>query len=62
MEGQPTLLKLTPKLGIDVELGMDLLCLIGIVISFIAMVFQGARDMVTFTILWMLYLSLYQVT
>ncbi|KAJ8299618.1 hypothetical protein KUTeg_023678 [Tegillarca granosa] len=61
LEGQPTLLMLTPKLGLDIELGMDLLCLTGIVISFIAMVFQAARDMVTFTILWMLYLSLYQV-
>ncbi|KAJ8299615.1 hypothetical protein KUTeg_023675 [Tegillarca granosa] len=54
LEGQPTLLMLTPKLGLDIELGMDLLCLTGIVISFIAMVFQTARDMVTFTILWML--------
>ncbi|KAL5006677.1 hypothetical protein ScPMuIL_015483, partial [Solemya velum] len=61
MEGQPTLLKLTPKLGLDIQTGMDLLCLSGIIISFMSLVFKGARDVVSFTLLWMLYLSLYQV-
>ncbi|XP_067656214.1 lipase maturation factor 2-like [Haliotis asinina] len=61
LEGQPTLLKLTPKLGLSIQSGMDLLCLGGILISFFCMVSQRMRDVVSFTLLWMLYLSLYQV-
>ncbi|ESO91574.1 hypothetical protein LOTGIDRAFT_204109 [Lottia gigantea] len=61
LDGQPTLLKLTPKLGLDVQTGMDLLCLGGIVISLFCMISKGGRDIVSFTLLWMLYLSLYQV-
>ncbi|XP_041367323.1 lipase maturation factor 2-like isoform X2 [Gigantopelta aegis] len=61
LEGQPSLLKLTPKLGLDMQTAMDLLCLGGILISFFCMVSQRARDVVSFTLLWMLYLSLYQV-
>ncbi|XP_050408218.1 lipase maturation factor 2 isoform X2 [Patella vulgata] len=61
LDGQPTLLKLTPKLGLDVQTGMDLLCLGGILISFFCMVCRGGRDVVSFTLLWMLYLSMYQV-
>lgn len=61
LEGQPTLLRLMPKLGLDIETGMDLLCILGILISFCCVVFTTARDMVSFTLLWMMYLSLYQV-
>ncbi|XP_048727876.2 lipase maturation factor 2-like isoform X1 [Ostrea edulis] len=61
LEGQPTLLRLMPKLGLDIETGMDVLCILGILISFCCVVFTTARDMVSFTLLWMMYLSLYQV-
>ncbi|XP_078333474.1 lipase maturation factor 2-like isoform X2 [Crassostrea virginica] len=61
LEGQPTLLRLMPKLGLSTETGMDLICLLGILISFCCVVFSTARDMVSFTLLWMMYLSLYQV-
>ena len=61
IEGQPTLLKLMPKLGLDVQTGMDLLCLVGMVMSFMCVIFKTARDTVSFILLWMLYLSLYQV-
>lgn len=61
LEGQPTLLRLMPKLGLSTETGMDLLCILGILISFCCVVFYSARDMVSFTLLWMMYLSLYQV-
>lgn len=61
LEGQPTLLRLMPKLGLSTETGMDLLCILGILISFCCVVFYTARDMVSFTLLWMMYLSLYQV-
>ncbi|XP_062591201.1 lipase maturation factor 2-like isoform X1 [Saccostrea cucullata] len=61
LEGQPTLLRLMPRLGLDTETGMDLLCLCGILISFCCVVFSTTRDMISFTLLWMIYLSLYQV-
>ena len=48
-------------IGLDTETGLDLLCLLGIMISFAALLFQAARDMFAFTLLWMLYLSIYQV-
>ncbi|XP_025087696.1 lipase maturation factor 2-like isoform X2 [Pomacea canaliculata] len=58
---EPTLLKLTPKLGLDTETAMDLLCLGGILISFFCVVCHTARDFISFTFLWVLYLSLYKV-
>ncbi|XP_055900054.1 lipase maturation factor 2-like isoform X2 [Biomphalaria glabrata] len=61
MEGQPTLLKLMPRLGLDTQMGMDLLCLAGMVISFFCVASRTARDFISFTLLWMFYLSLYQV-
>ncbi|XP_012940362.1 lipase maturation factor 2 isoform X2 [Aplysia californica] len=61
MEGQPTLLKLMPRFGLDVQTGMDLLCFAGMVVSFFCVVSRTARDFVSFTLLWMFYLSLYQV-
>ena len=61
LEGRPTLLKLTPNLGLDVQTGMDLLCFVGMVMSFMCVVFKSVRDSVSFILLWMLYLSLYQV-
>jgi len=61
MDDQPTLLRLMPMIGLDTETGLDLLCLLGILISFAALLFQAARDMFAFTLLWMLYLSIYQV-
>ncbi|KAK0055177.1 lipase maturation factor 2 isoform X2 [Biomphalaria pfeifferi] len=61
MEGQPTLLKLMPRLGLDTQMGMDLLCLAGMVISFFCVASRTTRDFISFTLLWMFYLSLYQV-
>ncbi|KFM58155.1 Lipase maturation factor 2, partial [Stegodyphus mimosarum] len=57
----PTLLWLAPALGIDVPLMMDLIALLGIVVSFGCMVWGRMRDMTNFTLLWMLYFSLFQV-
>ncbi|XP_064599666.1 lipase maturation factor 2-like isoform X2 [Liolophura sinensis] len=59
LDDHPTLLRLTPKLGLSTQSAMDLLCLAGIVTSFMCMVFKGLRDTVSFIVLWMLYLSLY---
>ncbi|VDI84037.1 Hypothetical predicted protein [Mytilus galloprovincialis] len=61
LDGHPTLLRLMPMIGLDTETGLDLLCILGILISFAALLFQAARDVFAFTLLWMLYLSIYQV-
>ncbi|XP_060068201.1 lipase maturation factor 2-like isoform X1 [Ylistrum balloti] len=61
LDGAPTLMKLTPHLGLNAQEGMDLLCLMGMLVSFLSLVFSVARDTVAYPILWMLYLSLYQV-
>ncbi|XP_068673133.1 lipase maturation factor 2-like [Montipora foliosa] len=58
---KPTLLWLTPKLGLDTETGMEFLCLLGMLLSLLAMSFKSWRDSITFFMLWFLYYSLYQV-
>lgn len=57
----PTLLWLAPVIGLDVPLMMDFIALLGIIISFGCMVWGRMRDMTNFTLLWMLYFSLFQV-
>ncbi|XP_019399533.1 PREDICTED: lipase maturation factor 2, partial [Crocodylus porosus] len=57
----PTLLWLGPRLGLDTELGMELLCLLGLLASLGALVCDRLRDALVFLLLWVLYLSLYQV-
>uniref|UniRef100_A0A8C8B2Y4 Lipase maturation factor n=1 Tax=Otus sunia TaxID=257818 RepID=A0A8C8B2Y4_9STRI len=57
----PTLLWLSPRLGLDTELGMELLCLLGVLASFGALLFESLRDSLLFALLRVLYLSLYQV-
>ncbi|XP_074757759.1 lipase maturation factor 2 [Athene noctua] len=57
----PTLLWLSPHLGLDTELGMELLCLLGVLASFGALLFESLRDSLLFALLRVLYLSLYQV-
>ena len=58
---KPTLLWFTPKLGLDTETGMELLCLVGMLLSLLAMSLKSFRGSVIFFILWFLYFSLYQV-
>ncbi|XP_074024081.1 lipase maturation factor 2 [Numenius arquata] len=57
----PTLLWLGPQVGLDTELGMELLCLLGILASFSALLFEPLQDSLLFALLRVLYLSLYQV-
>ncbi|XP_061203097.1 lipase maturation factor 2 isoform X1 [Neopsephotus bourkii] len=57
----PTLLWLGPSLGLDTELGMELLCLLGVLCSFGALLLEPLRDSLLFALLWVLYFSLYQV-
>lgn len=58
---QPTLLRLLPRIGFDVETGMDFLCLGGALLSFVAMVSRDQRNCVVFALIWVFYLSLFQV-
>ena len=58
---KPTLLWFTPRLGLNTETGMELLCLTGMFLSLLAMALKSWKDSITFFILWFLYYSLYQV-
>ena len=58
---KPTLLWFTPKLGLDTETGMEFLCLVGMLLSLLAMSIKSWRDSITFFALWFLYYSLFQV-
>ncbi|XP_030072156.1 lipase maturation factor 2 isoform X1 [Microcaecilia unicolor] len=61
LKESPTLLWLGPQLGLDTEQSMELMCLVGTVLSFGAMVMEPLRDSLVFLLLWIFYLSLYQV-
>ncbi|XP_078534006.1 lipase maturation factor 2 [Lissotriton helveticus] len=61
MKDTPTLLLLGPSLGLDTEQGMELICLLGVLLSMGAMLLEPLRDSLVFLLLWVLYLSLYQV-
>ncbi|KAK6488205.1 lipase maturation factor 2-like [Huso huso] len=61
LQDSPTLLWLGPQLGLDTQQGMELICLLGTLIAFGAMVWEPLRDALIFLFLWVLYLSLYQV-
>ncbi|XP_017261659.1 lipase maturation factor 2a [Kryptolebias marmoratus] len=61
MLSSPTLLWLGPRLGLDTQTTMELLCLAGAALSLAAMLTEAFRDSLFFFCLWALYLSLYQV-
>lgn len=58
----PTLLWLGPRLGLDTHTAMELLCLAGAALSLTATLLEAFRDSLVFLCLWVLYLSLYQVS
>ncbi|XP_043824982.1 lipase maturation factor 2 [Dromiciops gliroides] len=57
----PTLLWLSPRLGLDTEQGMELLSLLGTLCSLGALLLPPLRHSLLYLLLWALYLSLYQV-
>lgn len=61
LKDAPTLLWLCPSLGLDTEQGIELICLLGIVLSFTVILAEPLRDSLVFACLWFLYLSVYQV-
>lgn len=58
----PTLLWMTPYLGLDTPTGMEFLCVIGIVLSIILLVSQRCRDCLGYLMLWFLYYSMLPVS
>lgn len=58
----PTLLWFGPRLGLDTQHCMELLSLSGSVLSLAAMTVPALRDCRVYLVLWVLYMSLYQVT
>lgn len=61
LRDSPTLLWLGPKLGLDTQQGMELIALIGTVLSLLSTLTHRLRDCRLYLCLWILYLSLYQV-
>ncbi|CAH1405828.1 unnamed protein product [Nezara viridula] len=61
LQKKPTLLWFAPYLGLDTEYMMDVLALIGMLFSFTGFFSQKFCSKSTFTALWSLYYSLYQV-
>ncbi|KAG9337305.1 hypothetical protein JZ751_028873 [Albula glossodonta] len=51
LQDSPTLLWLGPSLGLDTQQGMELLCLVGALLAFSAMVMEGLRDSLVFLLL-----------
>eukprot|EP00117_Sycon_ciliatum_P049704 scpid49576/ scgid35198/ Lipase maturation factor 2 len=56
-----TLLWFMPSIGLDPEHGMELLCLLGCALSGLMLLWERARSSVSFFVLWLMYLSVYQV-
>eukprot|EP00731_Ephydatia_muelleri_P007160 Em0003g1408a len=57
----PSLLIFSLEIGISPHLGMELCCLLGIVLSLGVMSFRAMRSSVVFFLLWLFYLSVYKV-
>ncbi|XP_072452511.1 lipase maturation factor 2 [Notamacropus eugenii] len=57
----PTLLWLSPRLGLDTEQGMELLSLLGTLCSLGALLVPSLRHSLLYLLLWGLYLSLHEV-
>ena len=59
---KPTLLWFAPDLGLSAEHAMELLCILGCLLSVVCLISGRMRDSITFGCLWFLYLSVYQVS
>ena len=58
---RPTILWLSPILGIPVEYFLDLICILGTLIGLISTVFPGLLSKFNLFVLWLFYLSLLHV-
>lgn len=57
---KPNMIWLAKALGLEAAVMMEFLALIGIVISFGALIWSRMREATNFVVLWLLYFSLYQ--
>ena len=62
LTNQPTVLRLLPRIGLDTQTSMDLVCLGGIILAFVAMVTRQQRNSIVFGLMWVLYFSMFQVS
>lgn len=58
---QPTFLRFMPLLGLDVQTGMKLLCVAGVILALFSFGWCYMRNSVTYFLLWSFYLSLFRV-
>uniref|UniRef100_A0A8C5DV39 Lipase maturation factor n=1 Tax=Gouania willdenowi TaxID=441366 RepID=A0A8C5DV39_GOUWI len=56
IRSSPTLLWLGPHLGLDIQASMELLCLLGALLSLAAVLMEALRDSLVFLCLWVSYL------
>ncbi|KAF4079810.1 hypothetical protein AMELA_G00182560 [Ameiurus melas] len=61
LQDVPSLLWLAPALNIGPQQGLELICLLGALLSLGAVLLSGLRDSLVYFCLWALYLSLYTV-
>ncbi|KAK7160544.1 hypothetical protein R3I93_008249 [Phoxinus phoxinus] len=61
LKDSPTLLWFGPRLGLDTQQCMELFSLTGALLSLMTLALPPLRDCRVFLVLWILYLSLYQV-
>ncbi|XP_067284168.1 lipase maturation factor 2b [Pseudorasbora parva] len=61
LEASPSLLWLGPSLGLAPQQALELICLLGVVLSLGAVLLGPLRDSLIYLCLWALYLSLYNV-
>ena len=58
---QPSLIRYRYRYSMDTESAMDLCCLVGIMVSFLAVLSSTMRSTGVFLLLWVLYMSMYMV-
>ncbi|XP_076861371.1 lipase maturation factor 2b [Brachyhypopomus gauderio] len=61
LQDTPSLLWLAPSLGLTPQQGLEIICLLGVLLSFGAVLLGVFRDSLVYLCLWALYLSLYTV-
>lgn len=62
LTNRPTLLRLLPKIGLDADLGIDFLCVAGVIVSFVAAISKDHRNALVAALQWIFYLSIAQVS
>ncbi len=57
----PSLVLFHSSIGVSPSVAMEICCVVGVVMSFLAMVLRPLRCTIVFALLWTLYLSLFKV-